>query len=245
MPPVWRPPTPPWTEDVARKSEAAQRLIGRIAVAHPNATFATSLQIEDAVVTDLIARAGAKIDLFMLETGRLAEETLEAKQAIQQRYGLEIAAYKPDPAEVAAWVARHGQDGFYEGVELRKACCAMRKVRPLARALTGRTAWITGQRREQAQSRADLREQEFDDAHGIEKYNPLADWTLDDVWAYARARDLPVNALYARGYASIGCDPCTRAIRADEDVRAGRWWWEANNSKECGLHVAEAPALTS
>lgn len=238
---LWRPPVSEWTEARAQLARRAGELIARIAETHPSAAIATSLQAEDAVLVDLAARAGVQVDLVMLDTGRLHAETLEAKAAIEARYGVEIAVFAPDKAEVAAWVARHGEDGFYEGKSLRQECCAMRKVRPLARALRGRTAWVTGQRREQAISRSVLNEQEHDATHDIAKFNPIAAWTAEDLWAYVAHYDVPVNALYARGYASIGCEPCTRAIRAFEDGRAGRWWWEESASKECGLHVA-APA---
>ncbi len=236
---LWRPPRAPWTE---RREALAQRTataLRRIGDAHPSAAMATSLQAEDAVLVDLAVRAGAKFDLVMLNTGRLHAETLQAKAALEARYGVSIAVFAPNAAEIAAWVASFGQDAFYDSEQRRHECCAIRKVRPLSRALAGRTAWVTGQRRAQTASRETLPEHEFDATHGIEKFNPLADWSLEDVWAYISHRDVPVNALYARGYASIGCDPCSRAIRAHEDVRAGRWWWEESSAKECGLHVAD------
>jgi phosphoadenosine phosphosulfate reductase len=233
---LWQPPLEEWTSDRETQAAAAEALVRSIWADHPTAALATSLQVEDAVIVDLGARAGVSISLFMLETGRLPEETLHAKREIEARYGLRIQTFSPEPDEVRDWIARHGADAFTESVALRQQCCGIRKVRPLARALAGRSAWITGQRREQAATRADLAEHEFDSVHDLEKFNPLATWSLDDVWAYARARAIPVHPLYARGYASIGCEPCTRAIRADEDVRAGRWWWEASDSKECGLH---------
>lgn len=237
---LWRPPEAPWTEERQKLADAGADLLRRIAEAHPTAAIATSLQAEDAVLTDLAFRAGAKTDLVTLNTGRLSPETLEAKAALEQRYGIEIAAFAPDAEEIRNWIVRHGTDGFHESEELRHECCAIRKVKPLARALKGRTAWITGQRRAQANTRTELAECEFDAAHNIEKFNPIAAWSQDDVWAYIAHFDVPVNTLYARGYASIGCDPCTRAIRADEDIRAGRWWWERSESKECGLHVADS-----
>lgn len=236
---LWRPPRAPWAERTEALADRAANLLRGIAESHPSAAIATSLQAEDAVLIDLAVRVGVKFDLAMLNTGRLHDETLQAKAAIETRYGVEIAAFTPNPAEIAAWVASFGPDAFYDSEQRRHECCAIRKVRPLARALAGRTAWISGQRRQQSASRAALAEQEFDPVHGIEKFNPLADWSLDDVWAYVAHYDVPVNPLYARGYASIGCDPCTRAIRSHEDVRAGRWWWEENTAKECGLHVGD------
>ncbi len=241
---IWRPPEAHWTPERERKAGAVLALLAKVAHAHPTAALATSLQAEDAVLCDMIARTELSIDLIMLDTGRLPAETLDAKTAIEDRYGRSITVIQPDKAEIAAWIGKNGTDGFYDSERLRHECCALRKVRPLARALAGRTAWITGQRRDQAASRLGLEEHEIDAVHGIEKFNPLACWRLEDVWAYVRNRDVPVNALYARGYASIGCDPCTRVIRQGENTRAGRWWWEASTDKECGLHVqAEAPAL--
>lgn len=234
---LWKPPEAPWTASVAARADEAQTLLARIAEEHPTAALATSIQAESSVLIDLIARAALPLAMFMLDTGRMPAETLQTKQALEQRYGRMIAVFKPDPDEVKAWVAAHGADGFYDSAEQRASCCELRKVRPLKRALSGRSAWITGQRREQAQSRADLREREPDPAHGIVKFNPLAEWSAEDVWAYVRAHEVPVNPLHARGYASIGCDPCTRAIRANEGERDGRWWWEQSSSKECGIHA--------
>lgn len=236
---LWRPPETTWSPELTQKVEAADALIRDIGATQASAVLATSLQVEEVVLTDLIVRSGAKIGLFMLETGRLSPETLAAKADVEAHFAITIEVFRPDPAEIAQWISRNGENGFYDSAALRHQCCAIRKVRPLERALEGRTAWVTGQRRDQASTRGDLNEREFDAAHGIDKFNPLAKWSLEDVWSYARTRDLPVNALYARGYASIGCEPCTRAIRADEDVRAGRWWWEASDAKECGLHLGE------
>ncbi len=145
---------------------------------------------------------------------------------------------RPDPEAVARYVADFGRDAFYESVELRKRCCHIRKVEPLARALEGKEAWITGQRRDQAVTRAELKLQEHDATHGIVKFNPLADWSEDEVWTVIRAGDIPYNALHDQGYRSIGCAPCTRPTVAGEDVRAGRWWWEQQESRECGLHLS-------
>lgn len=236
----WKPPIAVWNEHRADLEARAAALLQRIAAAHPSAALATSLQAEDAVLTDLACRSDAAIDLVMLDTGRLHAETSEAKDAIEARYGRQISVFEPNPPALAAWVARNGRDGFYEAPDLRIQCCALRKVEPLARALAGRTAWITGQRRGQSASRGEVPEHEFDAVHGLEKFNPLAAWSLEDFWAYVQRYDVPVNRLYAAGYASIGCEPCTRAIRADEDVRAGRWWWEQSDAKECGLHAAPA-----
>lgn len=214
-----------------------ERALRRIAETHERAALASSLSAEDMVITDVIARLGLPIDVFTLDTGRLHAETLALIPEVKSRYGLDIAIYRPDDTAVAAYVAAHGQDGFYNSVGQRKLCCAIRKVEPLNRALEGLDAWITGQRREQALTRAALDEAEHDSERTMAKFNPLADWSWADVLAYAAAYDIPVSELYARGYVSIGCEPCTKAVRAGEDPRNGRWWWENQDSKECGLHT--------
>ena len=211
----------------------------RIAADFTPAVFASSLAAEDMVLTDLILRAKLPIGIFTLETGRLHAETLAMVDRIRETYGYEVTEYKPDPVAVDAYVNQHGLNAFYDSVDLRKECCRIRKVEPLKRALAGNKAWITGQRRAQSTTRADLQIQERDDAHGIEKFNPLADWSEQDVWRYIRDNNVPYNPLHDKGYPSIGCEPCTRAIQPGEDVRAGRWWWENPESKECGLHVVD------
>ena len=202
------------------------------------AALAHSLQAEDMVLTDAIARARLPIDVFVLDTGRLHGDSLALVDKIRRHYGIDVQVYAPDAAAVADYIRARGRDAFYDSVELRKECCRIRKVEPLARALAGRKAWITGQRREQAASRAALAERELDAAHGIEKFNPLAAWTEAQVWEYIRAQRVPYNRLYDQGYRSIGCAPCSRPVRPGEDIRAGRWWWEEAGQKECGLHLA-------
>ena len=213
--------------------------LGRIAADFTPAVLASSLAAEDMVLTDLILRSGLPIGIFSLETGRLHAETLGMIERIKQSYAYEVALYKPQPEAVDAYVAAHGLNAFYDSVELRKECCRIRKVEPLGRALAGKKAWITGQRRAQAATRAELHVQEDDPAHGMVKFNPLADWSEEDVWRYIRDNDVPYNPLHDKGYPSIGCEPCTRAIQPGEDIRAGRWWWENPDSKECGLHVVD------
>ena len=207
------------------------------------AALASSLSIEDMVLTDAIARARLPIGIFVLDTGRLHGDTLVLLDRIRSRYGIEVAVYAPDAQAVADYVRAYGRDAFYQGAELRKRCCAIRKVEPLARALAGKRAWITGQRREQSAGRSWLPEREDDPVHGIEKFNPLAAWSEEQVWQYIREHRVPYNRLYDQGYRSIGCAPCTRPVRPDEDVRAGRWWWEGAETKECGLHVAPGGTL--
>ncbi|MCM0044502.1 MAG: phosphoadenylyl-sulfate reductase [Burkholderiaceae bacterium] len=219
--------------------------LAHIAAEHAPAVFASSLAAEDMVLTDLILRAKLPIAIFTLETGRLHAETLGMVDRVREVYGVEIALYKPEPVAVDAYVAAHGINAFYDSVEMRKECCRIRKVEPLNRALAGNKAWITGQRRAQSTTRAELAVQEDDPAHGMQKFNPLADWSEDDVWHYLRANGVPYNPLHDKGYPSIGCEPCTRAIKPGEDVRAGRWWWESPDQKECGLHVVEQPDGTT
>ena len=211
----------------------------RIAADFTPAVFASSLAAEDMVLTDLILRAKLPIRIFTLETGRLHKETLGMLDRVREQYGYEIAQYKPDPAAVEAYVSANGLNAFYDSVEMRKECCRIRKVEPLNRARAGNKAWLTGQRRAQSTTRAELAVQEDDPAHGMQKFNPLADWSEEDVWNYIRSNGVPYNPLHDKGYPSIGCEPCTRAIQPGEDIRAGRWWWENPESKECGLHVVD------
>jgi phosphoadenosine phosphosulfate reductase len=207
------------------------------------AVFASSLAAEDMVLTDLILRAKLPIRIFTLETGRLHKETLAVIDKIKEKYDYEVALYKPETAAVDAYVQQNGLNAFYDSIEMRKECCRIRKVEPLKRALAGNKAWVTGQRRAQSTTRAALAVQEQDEAHGMVKFNPLADWSEADVWHYIRSNDVPYNALHDKGYPSIGCEPCTRAIQPGEDVRAGRWWWENADSKECGLHVVDGKLI--
>ncbi len=225
--------------DFAARLADTTAILEKIANAYSPAVFASSMAAEDMVLTDLILRHQLDIAIFSLETGRLHQETLEMLAKIKQRYDYEVSLYKPEPAAVETYIASHGLNAFYDSVEMRKECCRIRKVEPLNRALAGKKAWITGQRRAQSATRTELAVQEDDVAHAMQKFNPLADWSEDDVWHYIRSNNVPYNALHDKGYPSIGCEPCTRAIQAGEDVRAGRWWWENPESKECGLHVVD------
>ncbi len=219
--------------------ENTQATLKRIAAEFSPAVFASSLAAEDMVLTDLILRAKLPIGIFTLETGRLHKETLGMVDRIKETYGYDVNLYKPEAAAVDAYVQQNGLNAFYDSVEMRKECCRIRKVEPLNRALAGNKAWVTGQRRAQSTTRAELAVQEDDPAHGMTKFNPLADWSEEDVWNYIRSNNVPYNPLHDKGYPSIGCEPCTRAIQPGEDVRAGRWWWENPESKECGLHVVD------
>ena len=200
-------------------------------------TFANSMGAEDMVLTDIILSERLPIEIFSLDTGRLPVETYDLIADVERHYKTKLKIYFPQSENVEAYVQQHGINAFYESIDLRKACCHMRKVEPLGRALKGTKAWVTGMRAQQAATRSALPVREFDSNNGIEKFNPLADWTEQEVWGYIRNRDIPYNKLHDIFYPSIGCAPCTRAIAMGEDVRAGRWWWEDPTSKECGLHV--------
>jgi phosphoadenosine phosphosulfate reductase len=215
----------------------ARRLLAAIEKNHSPTALASSFGAEDMVLLDLIARDGLGIAIFTLDTGRLPAATHDLIARVRKHYGIEIEIYAPWPDSVEAYVEDHGIDGFYDGIEQRKACCNVRKVEPLQRALAGRRGWITGLRRDQADSRANLVEAERDIMTGKWKFSPLAAWSQADVWSYIRSNRVPYNALHDRGYPSIGCEPCTRATRPGEHPRAGRWWWEHDGArKECGLH---------
>ncbi len=224
------------------KLAATQALLTEIATKHPDAVLANSYGAEDMVLTDLIARLALPLQVFSLDTGRLPEETYTLMQQVAERYpAVPVKVYFPQTGATEAYVNTHGINGFYHSVELRKSCCQIRKIEPLKRALAGKSAWITGLRREQSPTRQDLSNQEFDADNGLMKFNPLIEWTEAEVWEYIRSNDVPYNALHDQRYPSIGCAPCTRSITVGEDVRAGRWWWENPESKECGLHIKASP----
>ena len=205
---------------------------------------ATSLGAEDMVITDLIARHRLPSASGTLETGMLHAETVALIGGIESRYGLAVEVYRPANESVVHFVKTNGERAMYESIELRKGCCAIRKLEPLSRMLKDRSAWVTGMRREQSNDRGIVGFSELDDK-GHTKFNPLADWALADVWHYIAINDVPYNPLHDQFYPSIGCAPCTRAIAVGEDFRAGRWWWEAEGAKECGLHVHEdAPQVS-
>ena len=227
--------TPGFDERVAN----TLALLERAAAEHAGRIVqATSLGAEDMVVTDLIARQALPIAIGTLQTGKLHAETLALVERIELRYGLAVEAFAPVPEAVLHFVAKNGERAMYDSIALRKGCCAIRKLEPLARMLEGRSAWVTGMRREQSVNRGTVEFSELDDK-GRTKLNPLADWSWADVWNYIAMNDVAYNPLHDRFYPSIGCEPCTRAIAVGEDFRAGRWWWEDEAAKECGLHVHE------
>ncbi|MFD0988250.1 phosphoadenylyl-sulfate reductase [Methyloligella solikamskensis] len=218
----------------ARMAIIAGAVDGRIA-------FSSSLGIEDQAILDAIAgtdRSNAEFDVFTLQTGRLFPETEETLARSEERYGLPIRAVKPDAKEVLELLSQDGIFGFRHSLENRKRCCEIRKVHPLNKSLAGAAAWITGIRREQSGNRSNMPFAEWDEGHELIKINPLADWSADELDAYIADHDVPVNPLHDQGFPSIGCQPCTRAVQPGEDPRAGRWWWENEDKKECGLHVS-------
>lgn len=199
--------------------------------------IASSFGAEDVVLIDLAARISTDVRVFTLDTGRLHQETYDVIQAIGDRYGIEIEVMTPDTVSLQELIRAKGPNSFYASVENRRECCTIRKVEPLRRVLNTADVWVTGLRRDQAATRAEVRYFERDDSNGgMLKLNPLAGWTHDDVWAHIRAHQVPYNRLHDQGFPSIGCAPCTRAIEVGEDIRAGRWWWESPELKECGLH---------
>jgi phosphoadenosine phosphosulfate reductase len=198
--------------------------------------FSTSFSLEDQVILHHIASENIPVTVFTLDTGRLFSETYSVWAATRDKYGIPIQAFAPDAAHLEKFINQNGPNSFYESVENRKACCFIRKVEPLRRALAGQKVWVTGIRAEHSGNRSQLEILEWDEGNRVNKYNPLLHWTQDEVKKYISDNDVPYNILHDRGFVSIGCQPCTRAIRPGEDFRAGRWWWEDTDKKECGLH---------
>jgi len=214
----------------------AQEGLRWLALQFPNSVrFSTALGLEDQVITHLIGTEKLDIQIFTLDTGRLFQETYDLLDLTQRKYALPIHAYFPLAASIQKLVTEKGPNSFYESVENRKECCFLRKVEPLKRALKGATVWVTGVRADQSANRNQMQLVEWDEQHSVIKYNPLLSWTEKKVNEFIEVNNVPVNTLHKKGYPSIGCAPCTRAILPGEDFRAGRWWWE-NSSKECGLH---------
>jgi phosphoadenosine phosphosulfate reductase len=219
---------------------SAQNLLALVEARFPGrVALASSFSLEDQVLTDMLQIVAPTVAVFTLDTGRLPQETHDVIDATRKRYGVEIEMLSPDAAEVEGLVRQYGPNLFYASVERRQLCCQVRKVHPLRRRLATLDAWITGLRRGQAATRGDVGRVEWDPANGLVKINPLADWTEDQVWHYVRESSVPYNRLHNHGYPSIGCAPCTRAVAPGEDIRAGRWWWEEPEHKECGLHVGK------
>lgn len=198
--------------------------------------LSSSLSIEDQVLTDMICKLKPGARIFTLDTGRLFPETYSLIDRTAMHYGIRLEVFFPDRTEVEKLVAEGGINGFYESLEKRKRCCRVRKLEPLERAFRGLDAWICGLRREQSVTRSGMRAIEWDETHGLVKINPLIGWHEEQVWEYIRRHRVPYNKLHEQGFPSIGCQPCTRAVKPGEDIRAGRWWWESPDHKECGLH---------
>ncbi|MFZ2388433.1 MAG: phosphoadenylyl-sulfate reductase [Polaromonas sp.] len=222
--------------DFAQKLAHSLALLKSAAAAYSPLTQASSLGAEDMVVTHLIHEAGIDADIFVLDTGMLHAETVALIARIEERYAVKVEVYRPDAAVASAFAQTNGTDAMYKSLDLRKQCCHIRKMEPLERALAGKKGWLTGLRREQSSARAEVHdiEQQAERA----KINPLADWTWGDVWHYISLNAIPYNPLHDQFFPSIGCAPCTRAVTLGEDFRSGRWWWEQESAKECGLHVA-------
>ncbi|MBL7734297.1 MAG: phosphoadenylyl-sulfate reductase [Chitinophagaceae bacterium] len=231
--------------EIAEKSEglSIKEVIALLTAQFPGKViFSSSFSYEDQAITHEILSNRLPVTLFTLDTGRLFPETYAVWSRTNEKYQAAIRAYYPEHAPLEKFVTEKGPNAFYESVENRKECCYIRKVEPLKRALAGNAVWITGLRAEHSAARQDLSVFEWDNGNGIIKYNPLLHWTTEQVKEYIDRNEVPYNILHDRGFVSIGCAPCTRAIRPGEDFRAGRWWWEDSSKKECGLHVAAAPA---
>ena len=222
---------------IDEKSKNVISLIQKNIEKYSSVAFANSLGAEDMVLVDLIQKNKLSVEAFSIDTGRLPPETYNLIQKVEDKYQFKIKLYFPDHQKIESYVNTNGINAFYNSVDLRKSCCAIRKVEPLNRALKDKKVWITGMRQEQSQTRFALKEEEFDEVHQSQKLNPLSTWSELEVWAYIKINDVPYNTLHDQFYPSIGCAPCTRAISAGEDIRAGRWWWEDPQNKECGLHV--------
>lgn len=231
----------PETNDAERRrlpelAAALERRLQDIAARYPQAVFASSLAVEDMVITDAACRLKLPIRIITLNTGKLNPETAALIAETNARYQTELEVFYPNQQTADEFEAEFGTTAMYDSVELRRRCCHIRKIEPLNRALHNAPAWLTGQRRSQSETRSELNFEELDTGRNIAKFNPIFDWEEQDVWAYAHEHQVPLNVLYHQGYPSIGCEPCTRPVKLGENIRAGRWWWESKDSKECGLH---------
>lgn len=228
------------------RAEASIALLRTAAAEYKNVCYANSLGAESVVLTDLIWGSVPEIEIFSVDTGRLFPETYDLIDRLQHHYGRTLRMYYPNAENLEDWVGANGINGFRDGIEQRRGCCVVRKVEPFRRAVTGRGAWVTGIRRGQSASRAMASPVEWDGEYGLHKVSPLLDWSEAQIWEYIRKKRLPYNRLHDSGFPSIGCAPCTRAVESGEDARAGRWWWERGDSRECGLHPRrKAPAMAA
>ena len=221
---------------VTEKEKSLLQLMNELPNQYKAITFATSMGAEDMVITHVLNKINSPIEIFTLDTGRLHQETYNLIAEINQNYPTQIKVYNPSANDVENYVSEYGINDFYNSLESRKECCRVRKIEPLKRALNGKDAWITGIRSEQSITRSDIKLIDTDSTFNLDKISPLLDWTEDEVWACINMNDIPYNTLHDHFFPSIGCEPCTRAISMGENVRAGRWWWENPENKECGLH---------
>jgi phosphoadenosine phosphosulfate reductase len=215
--------------------EGTRALLEQAVREHQDVVYSNSLGLEAMVLTDIIGTYVPEIEIFTLDTGRLHDETLSLLDRLERRYQRRIQVFAPQAEAIQQYVRDNGINGFYLGIDERQSCCGIRKIEPFKRAIAGRKAWVTGVRREQSAERALGDPLAWDDRYGLWKVSPMLDWTEADVWAYIKARNLPYNPLHDKGYPSIGCAPCTRAVEPGADPRSGRWWWENPESRECGL----------
>jgi phosphoadenosine phosphosulfate reductase len=222
--------------ELEQKTAAVRERLAAAVGEYGRVVYSNSLGAEAMVLTDIIWSNVPEIDIFSIDTGRLPEETYELLEKLQRRYKRNLRVVYPDAEALEGLVAAQGINGFYHSLEARQACCRIRKVEPFKRAIAGYGAWVTGVRHEQSATRAMAEPVEWDAENGLHKISPILDWTEEQVWQYIRTRKLPYNSLHDRQYPSIGCSPCTRAIQPGESRRAGRWWWEQPESRECGLH---------
>jgi phosphoadenosine phosphosulfate reductase len=222
--------------ELEQKAAAVRERLAAAVGEYGRVVYSNSLGAEAMVLTDIIWSNVPEIDIFSIDTGRLPEETYELLEKLQRRYKRNLRVVYPDAEALEGLVAAQGVNGFYHSLEARQACCRIRKVEPFKRAIAGYGAWVTGVRHEQSATRAMAEPVEWDAENGLHKISPILDWTEEQVWQYIRTRKLPYNSLHDRQYPSIGCSPCTRAIQPGESRRAGRWWWEQPESRECGLH---------
>ncbi len=238
-------PHNPFDPALSAKTEASVALLRRAAGEYGRMVYANSLGAEAMVLTDLICTHVPDIDIVSIATGRLPEETLALLERLERRYNRRIRIFYPDAQAVERYVREHGINGFYNSLAERVSCCQIRKVEPFKRAVAGYAAWITGVRREQSELRSGAEPIAYDEQYGLHKISPLLEWNETEVWRYIRARQLPYSPLHERGYPSIGCAPCTRPIAPGQDHRAGRWWWEHADSRECGLHPQQRPTAAA
>jgi phosphoadenosine phosphosulfate reductase len=231
------------TLELEQKAAAVRDLLTDVVERYGKVVYANSLGAEAMVLTDVIWSHVPGIDIFSIDTGRLHQETYDLIERLERRYKRRIRLVHPDTQSLEKLTGEQGTNGFYHSLEARISCCGARKVEPFKRAVAGYGAWVTGVRREQSAARSGGQPSEWDAPYGLQKVSPLLDWTEEQIWQYIRARHLPYNSLHDRQYPSIGCLPCTRAIQPGENPRAGRWWWERPESRECGLHPRVRPAV--